>query len=258
MMQRMLREPGIEKRNFDSVRVLWHLAAPCPDWAKEAWIDLLGADRVWELWAATEITGVTTISGDEWLTHRGSVGRGVMTEIRILNEAGHPCPLGEVGEIWTRFAEGAPQYSYLGSDPMPVTDDDFCSVGDLGYMDEAGYLYLSDRRVDMIISGGANVYPAEIEAVISSHPGVRDVAVIGIKDPDLGRRVHAIVESVDISAAPSFTDLDTMCREKLSRYKTPRSYETIEHLPRNAAGKIRRATLRDERDGESEDGFNVR
>lgn len=132
---------------------------------------------------------------------------------------------------------------------MPVTDDDFCSVGDLGYVDEEGYLYLSDRRVDLIISGGANVYPAEVEAVISSHPGVRDVAVIGIKDPDLGRRVHAIVEPMDLSASPSFTDLDVMCREKLSRYKAPRSYETIESLPRNEAGKIRRATLRDERDG---------
>jgi bile acid-coenzyme A ligase len=248
MMQRMLREPEVENRDFSSVRILWHLAAPCPDWAKEGWIDLLGADRVWELWAATEITGATTISGEEWLKHRGSVGKGFMSEIRILDEEGQPCPVGEVGEIWTRFAEGPPQYTYLGADPMPVTQDNFCSVGDLGYVDDEGYMYLSDRRVDMIISGGANIYPAEVEAVISSHPGVRDVAVVGIKDPDLGRRVHAIVEPVDIEAPPSNLDLDELCREKLSRYKTPRSYETIERLPRNQAGKIRRTTLRDERD----------
>jgi bile acid-coenzyme A ligase len=251
MMQRMLREPDVEIRDYSSVRVLWHLAAPCPDWAKEGWIDLLGADRVWELWAATEITGATTIGGEEWLTHRGSVGQGFMTEIRILDEDGQPCPAGEVGEIWTRFAEGPPPYSYLGADPMPVTEDDFCSVGDLGYVDEEDFMYLSDRRVDMIISGGANIYPAEVEAVISSHPGVRDVAVVGVKDPDLGRRVHAIVEPMDINNTPTAIELDEICREKLSRYKTPRSYETIEKLPRNQAGKIRRSSLRDERDKET-------
>jgi len=248
MMQRMLREPDPENRDLSSVRVLWHLAAPCPDWAKEGWIDLLGADRVWELWAATEITGATTISGEEWLTHRGSVGQGFMTEIRILDEEGQPCPVGEVGEIWTRFAEAPPQYTYLGAEPLPVTEDNFCSVGDLGYVDEEGYMYLSDRRVDLIISGGSNIYPAEVEAVISSHPGVRDVAVVGIKDPDLGRRVHAIVEPSNFDAPPTSSELDQVCRQKLSRYKTPRSYEIIEKLPRNQAGKIRRSTLRDERD----------
>jgi bile acid-coenzyme A ligase len=248
MMQRMLREPDIESRNFDSVRVLWHLAAPCPAWAKEAWIDLLGPERVWELWAATEITGVTTISGTQWQQRRGSVGQGFMTEIRILDQEGNACRTGDVGEIWTRFAQAPPQYSYLGSEPMPLTDDGFCSVGDLGYVDEEEYLYLSDRRVDLIISGGANIYPAEVEAVISAHPAVRDVAVVGLKDPDLGRRVHAIVEPRDSGDPPSFSELDALCREKLSRYKTPRSYETIERLPRNQAGKIRRSTLRDERD----------
>lgn len=248
MMQRMLRESGVEKRDFSSVRLMWHLAAPCPDWAKEGWMELLGADRIWELWAATEITGATTIGGEDWLTHRGSVGQGFMTEIRILDERRQPCPVGEVGEIWTRFAEGPPQYSYLGADPMPVTEDNFCSVGDLGYVDAEGYMYLSDRRVDMIISGGANIYPAEVEAVISSHPGVRDVAVVGLRDSDLGRRIHAIVEPLDFDDPPSATELDDLCREKLSRYKTPRSYETIKKLPRNQAGKIRRSTLRDERD----------
>jgi bile acid-coenzyme A ligase len=248
MMQRMLREPDLENRDLSSVRVLWHVAAPCPDWAKEGWIDLLGADRVWELWAATEITGATTIGGEEWLTHRGSVGQGFITEIRILDEGGQACPVGEVGEIWTRFAEGPPQYTYLGADPMPVTEDNFCSVGDLGYVDEEGYMYLSDRRVDLIISGGSNIYPAEVEAVISSHPGVRDVAVVGIKDLDLGRRVHAIVEPSNFDAPPTSSELDQVCRQKLSRYKTPRSYEIIEKLPRNQAGKIRRSTLRDERD----------
>jgi len=248
MMQRMLRVPGIENRNFDSVRILWHLAAPCPAWAKEAWINLIGADRVWELWAATEITGITTISGSDWLTHRGSVGKGFGTEIHILDTGGLLCETGKVGEIWTRFAGGPPQYSYLGADPLPETEDGFSFVGDMGHVDEEGYLYLSDRRVDMIISGGANVYPAEIEAVLTSHPGVRDAAVIGLKDEDLGRRVHAIIEPMSLDDPPEIRELDLLCRDHLSRYKTPRSYEFLEQLPRNQAGKIRRSSLRDERD----------
>jgi len=248
MMQRMLRAPGIEHRDLDSIRVLWHLAAPCPDWAKQGWIDLLGAERVWELWAATEFTGATTISGEEWLTHRGSVGRGFTTEIRILDEDGQPCPAGAVGEIYTRFAAGPPQYCYLGAEPLNLTADDFASVGDLGYVDDEGYMYLSDRRVDMIISGGANIYPAEVESVLTSHPGVRDAAVIGIMDADLGRRVHAIIEPMNAAEPLAIKDLDAMCRGQLSRYKTPRSYEILAELPRNQAGKIRRSDLRDERD----------
>ena len=116
------------------------------------------------------------------------------------------------------------------------------------YRDEEGYLYLSDRRVDLIISGGANIYPAEIEAVLTSHPGVRDAAVIGLKDDDLGRRVHAIIEPMDPADPPDQGELDRLCREQLSRYKSPRSYEFLEKLPRNQAGKIRRSSLRDERD----------
>ena len=248
MMQRMLRTPGIEQRDFGSVRLLWHLAAPCPAWAKEAWIELLGAERVWELWAATEITGATALDGQQWLEHRGSVGQGYRTEIRILDESGAPCPIGEVGEIWTRFAGAPPQYRYLGSDPLPETEDGFSWVGDLGYVDDEAYLYLSDRRVDMIISGGANIYPAEVEAVLTAHPGVRDAAVIGLSDEDLGRRVHAIIEPMDDQNPPAIEELDARCREQLSRYKAPRSYEFLPRLPRNQAGKIRRSALRDERD----------
>ncbi len=248
-MQRMLREPDIESRDLSSVRMLWHLAAPCPDWAKEGFIDLLGGDRIWELWGATELTGITTISGIEWLEHRGSVGKGLMTEIRIVDEDGNELPAGEIGEIYTRFAGAPPGYEYVGAEPLPLSVDGFASVGDMGYVDDDGYMYLSDRRVDMIITGGANVFPAEIEAIISSHPKVMDVAVVGLKDEDFGRRVHAIVEPRDMDAAPSVEELDAMCREKLASYKIPRGYEFIAELPRNDAGKIRRLDLRDERGG---------
>jgi len=249
-MQRMLREPDIARRDLSSVRMLWHLAAPCPAWAKEGFIELLGPERVWELWGATEMTGITTISGSEWLTHRGSVGRCPATEIRILDENRKELPPGEVGEIFTRFGAAPPGYAYLGSKPLPMTDDHFASVGDMGYVDEEGYMYLCDRRVDLIITGGANVFPAEVEEVISSHPGVRDVAVVGLKDDDLGRRVYAVIEPRDMAACPAVMELDALCRQRLAGYKVPRGYEFIAQLPRNDAGKIRRLDLRKERDGE--------
>jgi len=248
MMQRMLQEEDVEQRDFSSIRLLWHYASACPAWVKEKWIELIGGDKLWELWAATEFNGLTTISGDDWLQHRGSVGKPVMTEFRIVDEQMNELPAGEVGEIYSRFAGGPPPYVYLGSDPLPITEDNFSSVGDLGYLDEEGYLYLSDRRVDLIISGGENIFPAEIESIVSAHPKVRDVAVVGINDDDLGQRVHAIIEPIDISDPPGDEELDEMCRASLARYKTPRSYEIIEKLPRNEAGKIRRLALRKERE----------
>lgn len=241
MMQRMLRTEGLAQRDLSSIRKLWHLAAPCPDWAKLGWIDRIGADRVWELWAATEITGLTTISGTDWLSHRGSVGTGFMTDIKILDPDGRERAIGEVGEVFSRFGDGAAQYAYVGAPPLAEHGDGYRSVGDLGHVDGHGYLYLADRRTDLIISGGSNVYPAEVEAVISAHPLVRDVAVVGLPDDDLGRRVHAVVETRD----PSLTaeQLRTRCAESLVKYKVPRSFEFVEALPRNEAGKIRRSAL---------------
>lgn len=241
MMQRMLRSDGFASCNLSSVRRLWHLAAPCPEWAKLGWMEAIGDQRVWELWAATEITGLTTISGDQWRQRRGSVGRGVMTDIKILDESGRPCPPGQVGEIYSCFGDGSPQYQYLGAPPLPEVDQGYRSVGDLGYLDEDGFLYLADRRTDLIISGGSNVYPAEVEATISSLAGVRDVAVVGVPDPDLGRRVHAVIEVDGTGLAEE--DIFQHCHERLVRYKVPRSVEFVEALPRNEAGKIRRRAL---------------
>ena len=241
MMQRMLRSDGFAQRDLSGIRRLWHLAAPCPEWAKLGWIEAIGAERVWELWAATEITGITTISGTDWLAHRGSVGRGHDTEILILDEQGQACSPGTVGEIYTRFADGSAQYAYLGAEPLPVVGDGYRSVGDMGSLDAEGYLYLADRRKDLIISGGANVYSAEVEAVLSAHPQVADVAVIGQPDEDLGRRVHAVVQPA--GEAPDEDALRAHCAKHLSRYKIPRSFEFVIALPRNEAGKIRRSAL---------------
>ncbi len=249
MMQRMLREPDVDGRDLSSVRLLWHYAAACPDWAKRGCIDLFGPETVLELWAATEATGITVIDGAEWLQHPGSVGRGVLTEFRIVDEDRKVLPPGEVGEIFSRFGDGTVGYQYLGAKELETVGDGFVSVGDLGYVDEEGYLYLADRRTDMIISGGANIFPAEVEAVISSHPAVQDVAVVGLMDEDRGRRVHAIVEPRDSDAPPDVEELTAMCLKELARYKVPRAIEIVEKLPRNEAGKIRRLALREERGG---------
>ena len=249
MMQRMLREADWSQRDLGSVRVVWHLAAPCPAWAKEGFIDKLGGERVFELWAATEANGLTIIDGNEWLQHKGSVGKGIGTEILILDEDRQPLPNGEVGEIFTRIAGAPPPCEYLGSKPLENLHEGFTSVGDLGWLDSEGYLYLADRRTDLIISGGSNIFPAEVEAVITQHPKVRDAAVIGLQDNDLGRRVHAVVEPLADGNNEAFLlEVMDLCREQLLSYKVPRTIELVETLPRNEAGKIRRTWLRDQRD----------
>ena len=143
----------------------------------------------------TEQLGLSALRGDEWLTHQGSVGRGFRgTEIQILDAAQNPVPVGDYGDVYMRSpATGG--YDYLGGAPLlPTTADGFGTAGDMGRLDEEGYLYLADRRVDMIVTGGANVFPAEVEAVLSEHPGIADAVVVGLADPEWGRRVHAIVE----------------------------------------------------------------
>ena len=248
MMLRMARAPSFHCADLSSIRTLWHMAAPCADWVKRAWIERIGAGRVCELWSATEVTGVTTIDGEEWLRRPGSVGRGYNTEIFILDSRRRPLPPGEVGEIYTRFNQDPPQYSYLGAAPLDTIDGGFASVGDLGYLDADGYLFLADRRMDLIISGGANIYPAEVEAVLTQFNGVADAVVIGLKDEELGRRVHALIEP-SASFHLCQTALDAHLRNYLARYKVPRTYEIVERLPRDEAGKIRRSMLRDERGG---------
>ena len=248
MMSRMLRVEDVAGRDYGSVKTLWHLAAPCPPWVKRGWIDVLGAERVMELWSSTEVNGATVIRGDEWLRKPGSVGRPWNTEIRILDAARRELPVGEVGEVYSRFVGGPPQSVYLGAANLEDIGDHYTSVGDLGYVDADGYLFLADRRVDLIITGGANVVPAEVEAALTQHASVRDAAVVGLKDEDLGRRVHAIVELAP-SAAATTEELDRHVRALIASYKVPRSYELVPALPRDEAGKIRRGLLRDERGG---------
>ena len=198
IMQRLLpvyhRDPGAY--DLSSVTRWWHLAAPCPPNVKEAWIDILGPDVVWELYGGTELQALTFISGAEWLTHRGSVGRVVSGEMKVLDDDGNECPPGVVGEIYMRPRPGGrPTYRYIGSDAK--SRDGWDSLGDLGWFDEEGYLYLADRRVDMFTVGGRNVYPAEIENALAEHPAVLSCLVVGIPHSDLGQVPHALVHAAD-------------------------------------------------------------
>jgi bile acid-coenzyme A ligase len=225
--------------------VVWHLAAPCPAWLKQAWIDWLGPERIFELYAGTEGHAMTAISGAEWLTHRGSVGRPVTGEIRILDPEGSPLPPGELGEVFMRpVGRDRPTYRYLGAEA--TSRDGWESIGDLGYLDEEGYLYLVDRRTDLILVGGSNVYPAEVEAVLDEHPKVASSAVIGLPDPDLGQRLHAIVQP---RGEVSEQELLEHVRARLVRYKVPRSVEIVGEPLRDEAGKVRRYALREARIG---------
>jgi bile acid-coenzyme A ligase len=246
MMKRILRLPDDVRARYDlsSLRWIWHLAEPCPVWLKQAWIDWVGPDRIIELYAGTEGQTATIITGTEWLEHRGSVGRPIRGEMIVLDPEGNELPPGEQGEIWMRSASETPTYHYVGAEAR-TREGGWESLGDMGWFDEDGYLYLGDRMQDMVLSGGANIYPAEVEAALQEHPAVQSVAVIGLPDDDLGNRLHAIVEAR--TDAVTDDDLRAFLAERLVRYKIPRSFEFVDQPLRDDAGKVRRAQLRAER-----------
>jgi bile acid-coenzyme A ligase len=251
MLQRVAAVPGIDKRNLSTVEWILQGAATMPPALLRRWFELLGgAQKVVMAYGMTEQLGLTSLTGEEWLTHEGSVGRGFReTEVRILDEAQNPVPIGDYGDVYMRSpATGA--YDYLGGAPLlPTTADGFGTAGDIGRLDAEGYLYLADRRVDMIVTGGANVFPAEVESVLSEHPGIADAVVIGLADPDWGRRVHAIVERMPGSDDLSGADIIAFVKARLASYKAPKTVEFVEALPRSAATKISRSALVAERGG---------
>jgi bile acid-coenzyme A ligase len=198
----------------------------------------------------TEAIGITALRGDEWMAHQGSVGRGMRgTEIRILGPDGAGVPAGEIGEIFLR----SPTYggsNYLGDAPqLRETPDGFRTVGDLGYVDADDFLYVADRRVDMIISGGANVFPAEVEKALIDHPKIADIVVVGLRDPEWGRRVHAIIEASDPSAPPSHGEIVAYAKSRLAPYKVPKTIEFVDVIPRSEATKVNRGRLVEARGG---------
>ncbi len=247
MMGRIWRLPEEVRTKYDvsSLRTVWHLAAPCPAWLKEEWINWLGSEVIWELYGGTEGLASTVLSGTEWLAHRGSVGRvGLGGIMKAFGPDGNELPIGQTGEIYMKRAEGMPAtYRYVGAEAR-VLPGGWESIGDIGWFDEDGYLYLADRRTDMILVGGANVYPAEIESALEEHPLVQSSAVVGLPDDDLGNRIHAIVQP---RSGLDVEELQKHIAERLVVYKRPRSYELVEENVRDDAGKVRRTALRDER-----------
>jgi bile acid-coenzyme A ligase len=246
MLRRMALSPRFQHVDLSSLAGVFHTGGACPAHVKRAWIDRVGAERVIEGYGQTEGIGATAIRGDEWLAHPGSVGRPPAgLEVKVLDPLGIELGAGTVGELWFR-RDGRHATSYLGAEPLREQDG-FKSVGDLGWVDDDGYLYVADRRTDMIVTGASNVFPAEVEAVLLLHPEIADAAVIGLPDDEWGRRIHAVLTAFNPSAPPAEQELVRHCRDHLSHQKIPKNFEFVDTLPRDEAGKLRRARLVDER-----------
>jgi bile acid-coenzyme A ligase len=250
MMHRISRLPAAERarRDVSSLRVVFTGGAPCPPWLMRAWIEWLGPDVMHDVYGPSERIGGTLITGREWLAHPGSVGKPVRgARIRILDpESGRACAPGEIGEVYMMPSGGqGSTYRYVGAQARATTDG-WESVGDMGYLDAEGYLYLTDRRTDMILSGGRNIYPAVVEAAIDAHPAVRSSAVIGLPDEDMGQRVHAIVQT---SAPLTEETLVAHLRDRIVHYEVPKSFEFVDDALRDDAGKVRRWALQQARIG---------
>ena len=251
MMSRILALPDEVRDAADvsSLEVVMHMAAPCPPWVKEAWIEWVGPEKIWEIYGGTEGFGATMINGVEWLEHRGSVGK-VQARTEIRDDDGNVVPTGEIGTVWFYPPEG---------NPMGHPSDVAQTFGDMGSVDGDGYLYLADRRTDMILTGGVNVYPAEIEGAIERMPGVVSAAVVGLPHPDLGARAHAIIELAPGRSAPDPAELAVFLEPLLARHKIPYTCEFVTTPLRDEAGKIRRNRLRDERrEAPAEDYLRLR
>ena len=243
MMHRISRLPEQVRQAYDmsSLQTVWHMAEPCPPWLKRQWIEWLGGEKLWELYGGTEAIAMTIIRGDEWLSHEGSVGKAVPPgELMIADENGNPLPANMVGEIFMRRDDGVSTYAYLGNASTTKVGG-WESLGDMGHVDEQGYLYLSDRKKDMVLIGGVNIYPAEIEFELLSHPSVRSCAVVGAKDAATEQNyLHAFIEA---DAVMSEEDLDTYLSDRLQPIKHPKKYTFVQEPIRDDSGKVRRSTL---------------
>lgn len=251
MFVRMLKLPPEVRAKYDlsSHRCAIHAAAPCPVEVKQQMIEWWGP-IIEEYYSATEGTGATYINSHDWLAHPGSVGKTLLAPIHILDEEGNELPPGEVGTVFFEPASGRPGFEYHKDDAKTresFNDRGWSTVGDMGYLDEEGFLYLTDRRTFMIVSGGVNIYPQEAENVLVTHPKVLDVAVFGIPDAEMGERVHAVVQpaSMDDAGPELERELVEFCRSKLAHYKCPRAIDFEAELPRQPTGKLYKRLLRD-------------
>jgi long-chain acyl-CoA synthetase len=248
MFVRMLKLAPEVRAAYDvsSLKCAIHAAAPCPVPVKEQMIAWWGP-IVWEYYAGTEGNGMTLVRSADWLTHRGTVGKAVVGKLKICDDDGNELPAGEPGTVY--FADGRP-YQYH-NDPKKTAEarnrHGWTTLGDVGYVDEEGFLYLTDRKAYMIISGGVNIYPQEAENVLITHPKVTDVAVFGVPNEEFGEEVKAVVQPRDIrEAGPELAaELIEYCRQHLSAIKCPRSVDFEEELPRHPTGKLYKRLLKD-------------
>jgi len=246
MFTRMLKLPERVRNSYDvsSLKRAMHAAAPCPVEIKKQMIDWWGP-IVDEYYASSEAIGSTLITAEDWLAHPGSVGRPMAGNLHILNEQGEELPPGEPGEI---YFESASTFEYLNDAEKTAASRHhrgWMTVGDIGYLDEEGFLYLTDRRHHMIISGGVNIYPQEAENMLVSHPRVMDAAVFGIPDEEMGQSVKGVVQLVDhTEASAGFAEeLLTWLRDRLAHYKCPRTISFEAQLPRTDTGKLYKQSL---------------
>ena len=245
---RLLALPEDVKRRYDvsSLRHVIHAAAPCPVEVKRGMLEWWGP-VIYEYYAASE-GGGTLVTPEEWLAHPGTVGRAWPgAEVRILDDAGNACATATPGTVY--MALGTQDFEYHGDKSKTDANrrDGFFTVGDIGYLDEEGYLFLCDRKTDMIISGGVNIYPAEVESVLLTHPQVADAAVFGIPDEDWGEQVKAVVEPAP-GAVPGpalAEDILGFCAARVAKYKCPRSVDFVATMPRDPNGKLYKRKLRD-------------
>ncbi|HVO26648.1 MAG TPA: AMP-binding protein [Candidatus Margulisiibacteriota bacterium] len=241
---RILQLDAAERCRYDlsSLRRVLHSAAPCPAHVKRGIVAVFPPGVVTEFYGASE-SGFTMITAEEWLKKPGSVGRPwPLHEIRILDEDGKECGPGQVGLIYVHGPRMDFKYRHADDKNRAAFRDGFFTAGDLGYLDDDGYLFIADRRTDLIITGGANVYPAEVESVLMAHPKVADVAVVGLPDPDMGKSVLAVVE-LRSGARATAEEIVAFARRDLAHYKCPRRVEFVEHLPREPQGKVRKREL---------------
>ncbi|MFV9428689.1 AMP-binding protein [Rhodococcus aetherivorans] len=248
MFSRMLKLPE-EERNHDvsSLEVVVHGAAPCPVAVKEAMLDWFGP-VIYEYYGGTEANGMCGCTPQEWLEHKGTVGRPYMGEPVILDDDGHECPPGVPGTIWFRGTGSTFEYF---NDPEKTAearsaDGTMSKIGDIGFLDEDGFLYLTDRQAFVIISGGVNIYPQAIENLLVTHPKVLDAAVFGVPDEDFGEAVKAVIQPVDpADAGPALaSELSEFCRSELAKFKCPKSFDFIDEMPRLPTGKLYKKGLR--------------
>ena len=241
-MREILRLPDPDPAGFASLRAMLHTAARCDADTKRGWIDLLGPERVYELYGATEGVGVTLVRGDEWLARPGTVGRGFLTQVRILDEAGNPVPPGMTGTVFMRTPQRVGRSDYVSDQAIRTTLDGFATIGDHGRLDRDGYLYLEPRDHDTINVGGEKVDPDEVEAALRDHPAVVDAVAVAVPHQTLGSVVGAHIV-LRPGASVRKAELAAHCGRRLAGYKIPKHFTFTDQVPRSAAGKIQRWRL---------------